>query len=161
MAASSRAFILRETRLRPVPGVDGVRLHLADEILPLWRAVQLETGDPDTPLPYWAFAWGGGLAMARYLGEHPEAVADRRVLDLGSGSGLAAIAAMRAGSSATVACDIDPLAVAAIPLNARANGVRLDVVRHDLLDDEPPPDVDVILATDNWYETGLARHVLP
>src|SRR6476646_10230423 len=153
MAASPRAFILRQTRLRPVPGVDGVRLHLADEILPLWHAVQLETGDPDTPLPYWAFAWGGGPAMARYLGERSEAVADRRVLDLGSGSGLAAIATMRARATHAVACDIAPFAVAAIPLNARANGVRLDVIRHDLLDEEPPPDVDVILAADTWYET--------
>src|SRR6476646_1897977 len=121
MAASPRAFILRQTRLRPVPGLDAIRLHLADEILPLWHAVQLETGDPDTPLPYWAFAWGGGLAMARYLGEHPEA-----------------IAAVQAGASEAVACDIDPIAVAAIPLNARANGVRLDVIRHDVLDEEPP-----------------------
>ena len=161
MAASSRAFILRETRLRPVPGVDAIRLHLADEVLPLWHAIQVETGDPDTALPYWAFAWGGGLAMARYLGEHPEAVADRRVLDVGSGSGLAAIAAMRAGASETVACDIDPYAIAAIPLNARANGVRLDTVRRDLLDEEPPSDIDVILAADTWYEAGLARRVLP
>ncbi len=161
MAASSRAFILRQTRLRPVPGLEAIRLYLADEILPLWHAVQLETRDPDTALPYWAFAWGGGLAMARYLGEHPEAVADRRVLDLGSGSGLAAIAAMRAGARSVVACDIDPLAVAAIPLNARANGVRLDVIRHDLLDEAPPDDIDVILAADTWYEAGLARRVLP
>jgi len=160
MAASPRAFILRQTRLRPVPGLDAIRLHLADEILPLWHAVQLETGDPDTALPYWAFAWGGGLAVARYLGEHPEAVADRRVLDLGSGSGLVAIAAMRAGASAVVACDIDPFAVAAIPLNARANGVRLDVIRRDLLD-EAPPDVDIVVAADTWYDAALAGRVLP
>jgi predicted nicotinamide N-methyase len=123
--------------------------------------VQLETGDPDTPVPYWAFAWGGGLAVARYLGEHPEAVADRRILDLGSGSGLGAIAAMRAGASGAVACDIDPFAVAAITLNAKANGVRLDVIRRDLLDGEAPRDVEVILAADTWYEAGLAGRVLP
>ena len=160
MAASSRSFILRQTRLRPVPGLEAIRLHLADEVLPLWHAVQLETGDPDTALPYWAFAWGGGQAVARYLGEHPEAVADRRVLDLGSGSGLAAIAAAQAGASEVVACDIDPFAAAAIPLNARANGVRLDVSRHDLLDEEPP-EVEVVIAADTWYEPGLARRVLP
>ena len=113
-----------------------------------------ETGDPDTPLPYWAFAWGGGLAMARYLGQHPEAAADRRVLDLGAGSGLAAIAAMRAGASSAVACDIDPFAVAAIPLNARANGVRLDATRRDLLDEGPPPDIDLILAADAGPSPG-------
>ena len=75
MSGSHRAFVLRQTRLRSVPGVDGLRLHLADEVLPLWRAVQLETGDADAGLPYWAFAWGGGLAIASYLADHPEAVA--------------------------------------------------------------------------------------
>ena len=72
MADSPRAFVLRNTRLRPVPGLAEIRLHLADEVLPLWRAVQLQTNDPDAPLPYWAFAWAGGLAICRYLGEHPD-----------------------------------------------------------------------------------------
>src|SRR5215211_7130609 len=98
MASSRRGFVLHHTRLRPVDGVEQIRLHLADEVLRLWRAVQVETGDPDAPLPYWAFAWGGGLAIARYLDEHPEAVAGRRVFDLASGSGLCAIAALRVGA---------------------------------------------------------------
>jgi predicted nicotinamide N-methyase len=160
MADSSRAFVLRHTRLRAVPGLEDVRLHLADEILPLWHAAQVETGDPDAALPYWAFAWGGGLAIGRYLRDHPEAVAGRRVFDLGSGSGLGAIAAMRAGAAMAVASDIDRFAVAAIPLNARANDVRVDNIRRDVLDDDPP-DADVILAADTWYEAGLARRVLP
>jgi predicted nicotinamide N-methyase len=160
MAASSRAFVLRHTHLRPVPGLEDVRLHLADEILPLWHAAQVETGDPDAALPYWAFAWGGGLAIGCYLRDHPETVAGRRVFDLGSGSGLGAIAAMRAGASMAVASDIDRFAVAAIPLNARANDVRVDSIRRDVLD-EDPPDADVILAADTWYEAGLARRVLP
>ncbi|HSL33341.1 MAG TPA: 50S ribosomal protein L11 methyltransferase [Candidatus Limnocylindrales bacterium] len=160
MAASPRAFVLRHTRLRPVPGIEGVRLHLADEVLPLWRAVQVETGDPDAPLPYWAFAWAGGLAIARYLRDHPEAVAGRRVFDVASGSGLCAIAAMRAGAASATGADIDPLSAAAMELNARANGSRLTVVSRDVLDDEPP-DADVVLAGDSWYESRLAERVLP
>jgi predicted nicotinamide N-methyase len=160
MAASPRAFVLRQTRLRPVPGLEEVRLHLADEVLPLWHAVQVETGDPDAALPYWAFAWSGGLAIGRYLREHPEAVAGRHVFDLASGSGLCAIAAMHAGARAVTCADIDAFAAAAIELNARANGRRVTVVRRDVLDDEPP-EVDVILAGDCWYEASLAERVLP
>ena len=143
-----------------MPGLETIRLHLADEALPLWHAVQLETGDPDTALPYWAFAWGGGLAVAHYLRDHPEAVAGRRVFDLASGSGLCAIAALQAGAVEATANDIDPFAEAAIRLNARANHVRVDVVRGDLLD-QGPPDADVILAGDCWYEASLAQRVTP
>jgi len=160
LAAASRAFVLRQTRLRPVPGLEEIRLHLADEVLPLWHAVQVESDDPDAALPYWAFAWGGGLAIAHYLREHPGVVAGRRVFDLASGSGLCAIAAMNAGADAVSASDIDPFAVAAIGLNARVNGHRIAVVRRDVLD-EPPPDVDVVLAGDCWYEARLADRVLP
>ncbi len=160
MAASPRAFILRHTRLRPVPGLEEIRLHLADEALPLWRAVQVEKDDLDTPVPYWAFAWGGGLAIGRYLRDHPEAVAGRRVFDLASGSGLDAIASMHAGAFEATGADIDPFAVAAITLNARANGRRVGTVRRDVLDDEPP-DVDIVLAGDCWYEGTLAERVLP
>jgi predicted nicotinamide N-methyase len=160
MAASPRAFVVRHTRLQPVPGLEEVRLHLADEVLPLWHAVQIETGDPDAALPYWAFAWAGGLAIGRYLREHPEAVAGRRVFDLASGSGLCAIAALRAGAAEAAGADIDAFAAAAMVVNARANGVRVSVVRRDVLDEEPP-DVDVILAGDCWYEASLAERVLP
>ena len=143
-----------------MPGLEEVRLHLADDALALWRAVQLETSNPDAPIPFWAFAWGGGLAIGRYLRDHPEAVAGRHVLDLGSGSGLCAIAAMRAGASAVVAVDVDPLAAVAIELNARANACRQTVVLRDILD-EPPPAADVVLAADCWYEAPLADRVLP
>ena len=143
-----------------MPGLEEIRLHLADEVLPLWRAVQIESDDPDAPLPYWAFAWGGGLAIARYLRDQPEAVAGGRVFDLASGSGLCAIAAMEAGAATVTASDIDPFAVAAIGLNARANRRRVAVVERDVLD-EPPPDADVVLAGDCWYEARLAERVLP
>jgi predicted nicotinamide N-methyase len=160
VAASLRAFVLRHTRLRPVPGLEEIRLYLADEALSLWRAVQLATDDPDAALPYWAFAWGGGLAIGRYLREHPEAVSGRRVFDLASGSGLCAIAASRAGASEVIAADIDGFAAAAIDVNARANGCRVAVVRRDVLDD-PPPDADIIVAGDCWYDAQLAERVLP
>jgi predicted nicotinamide N-methyase len=129
-------------------------------VLPLWRAVQLETDDPDAALPYWAFAWAGGLAIGRYLLEYPEAVAGLRVFDLASGSGLCAIAALRAGASIVTGADIDPFAAAAIDLNARANGHRITVVRRDVLD-EDTPEADVILAGDCWYDAQLAERVLP
>jgi predicted nicotinamide N-methyase len=160
LSASTRAFVLRHTTLRPVPGLEEIRLHLADDVLPLWRAVQIETHDPEAALPYWAFAWAGGLAIGRYLREHPEVVAGRRVFDLASGSGLCAIAAMRSGAAEATGADIDAFAAAAIELNARASGRRVGVVRRDVLDDEPP-DVDVILAGDCWYEASLAERVLP
>jgi predicted nicotinamide N-methyase len=143
-----------------VPGLEEIRLHLADDVLRLWRAVQLETGDPDAALPYWAFAWAGGLAIGRYLREHPVAVAGRRVFDLASGSGLCAIAAIRAGAAEATGADIDAFAAAAIGLNARANGQRVTDLHRDVLDDEPP-DVDVILAGDCWYEESLAARVMP
>jgi predicted nicotinamide N-methyase len=160
MAASSRAFILRHTRLRPVPGLEEIRLHLADDVLPLSHAIQIQTNDPDPAVPYWAFAWAGGLAIGRYLREHPEAVAGRRVFDLASGSGLCAITAMCAGAARSTGADIDVYAAAAIELNAHANHRRVNVVRRDVLDEEPP-DVDVILAGDCWYDARLAGRVLP
>jgi predicted nicotinamide N-methyase len=128
--------------------------------LPLWRAVQIETGDPDAALPFWAFAWAGGLAIGRYLRDHPETVAGRRVFDLASGSGLCAIAAMHAGASHAIGADIDPFAIAAIERNARANGHRVTIVGQDMLDDDAPA-VDVILAGDCFYDAALAERVGP
>ena len=157
----TRAFVLRHTRLIPVPGLEDIRLHLADEVLPLWRAVQLATDDPDAALPFWAFAWAGGLALSRFLGDNPAIVAGRRVFDLASGSGLCAIAAMRAGAAGATAADIDPRSAAAIALNAKANGTRVAVVQRDILDAPPPDDVDLILAGDCFYEAPLAARVLP
>jgi predicted nicotinamide N-methyase len=161
MAPRRRGFILHHTRLREVPGIEEIRLHLGDEILPLWHALQVETGDPDAPLPYWAFAWAGGLALARYIAEQPETVAGRRVFELATGSGLVAIAALRAGAAAVTATDVDPFSVEVAGLNARANRVRLDVVGRDVLGAPPPGDVDVVLAGDTWYEASLAERVLP
>lgn len=159
MATSARAFVTRHTHLRPVPGLERIRLHLADDVLTLWRATQVAARDPDAALPYWAFAWAGGLAIARYVADHPDVVVGRRVFDLGSGSGLCAIAAMQAGAAASTAAEVDGFAVAAIERNARANGCRVAIVRRDVLDEEPP-DVDVVLAGDCWYDARLAERVL-
>src|SRR2546430_17561920 len=114
MSTSARAFVRQHTRLQAVPTLAPIRLHLADDVLALWRATQLATRDPEAPLPYWAFAWAGGMAIARYLREHPEAVAGRRAVDLGSGSGPCAISAMRARASAATALHVDPFPPAAL-----------------------------------------------
>ncbi len=160
MTASPHAFVLRHTHLGPVLGLEEIRLHLADEVLPLWHALQIETDDLDTALPYWAFAWAGGLAIGQYLRENPDVVAGRRVFDLASGSGLCAIAALRAGAAESTGADIDAFAAAAIDINARANGRRVTIVHRDVLDEEPPA-VDVILAGDCFYDVNLAGRVLP
>jgi len=144
-----------------VAGHDGLRLHLANDLLAVWHATQLELADDEAPLPYWSAAWAGGLALASYLREQPQLAAGRRVLDFGSGSGLCAIAAMQAGAASVVAVDIDPFAVGAIQVNARANNVRVTALRRDLLGEPPPADVDIVLAADCWYEAGLAATVTP
>jgi predicted nicotinamide N-methyase len=112
--------------------------------------------------PFWAFAWAGGQALARYLLDHPEAVAGRRVIDVASGSGLVAIAAALAGAAAVTAYDIDPLAAAAIAVNAEANGVAVAAVCADVLSDQdlPAPGTDLVLVADAFYEQDLAAQVL-
>jgi predicted nicotinamide N-methyase len=154
-----RAFVRRHTRLRPVADVPGVRLHMADDVMTVMRLAGDELGQSDPPLPFWAFPWAGGLAVSRYLLEHPDEVADRHVLDLASGSGLCAIVAMRMGAASAQAVDIDPLAEAAVALNAHANGVRIGFSRHDILD-EPPPAADIVLAGDVCYEETMADRML-
>jgi predicted nicotinamide N-methyase len=155
-----RALVARHTRLQPVAGIAAIRLHLAEEVAPVWQATEAALGLAGAPIPYWAFAWAGGLALARFLEENPDEVAGRRVLDLATGSGLVAIAASLAGASAVTAADIDPFAEAAVGMNARANRVRIAFVSRDLLDGEPP-DVDVLLVADTWYESPLAERVMP
>jgi predicted nicotinamide N-methyase len=137
-----------------------VRLHLAHDAAAVWSATQNDDGRDAAPIPFWAFAWSGGLALARFLADHPDVVAGQHVLDFGTGSGLVAIVAARLGAASVVAADVDPFAETATELNAKANRVRLDFVRRDLLTDDPP-DVDVLLAGDTWYEGPLAERVLP
>ena len=149
-----RAFVTQHTTLRCPEVVPEVRLHLVEDLVALWKV----SGEDDPP-PFWAVAWLGGQALARYLLDHPDEVRGRRVLDLGSGSGLVAIAARLAGAADVVAVDIDPFCAAAIELNAACNGVVVDVVIDDLLR-RNPPDVDVVLAGDVWYERDMAAQVM-
>lgn len=142
-----------------MPGLPGIRLHLADDVVVTSHAAALELGQTDPGLPFWAFAWAGGLGIARYLIDHPDVVAGRRVLDVASGSGLCAIVAARVGAGSTRAVDIDPLAEAAIALNARVNGVRVSFARGDPLDSPPPP-CDVLLAGDVCYEQTMAGRMI-
>ena len=149
-----RSFIAANLPLAPVPGVPEIRLHKAGPTSGLRRlAAQDEAG---FGTPYWAYYWGGGLALARHLLDRPEAVAGRRVIDLGAGSGIVGIAAAMAGAAAVTAVEIDAYAAAAIALNAEANRVAVTVRVLDMLDDPPPP-ADLIAVGDLFYEAELAR----
>jgi predicted nicotinamide N-methyase len=156
--ADPRAFVQANTRLMPVPHVPELKLYMAHESVPLWQKTEEELGEMGLPPPYWAFAWAGGQALARYVLDHRDAVAGRRVLDLAAGSGLVAIAAARAGAAPVIAADIDALAEAAIALNAEANGVIVEIVIEDLLEQQPsrPRRYDVILVGDLFYERNTA-----
>lgn len=151
------AFIRRETRLLPVPFVPEISIHQADEATALWHRTEAEL---DTAaLPFWAFPWAGGQALARHILDHPEVVRGRRVLDFASGSGLVGIAAALAGAASVEAVDIDPLAGTAIALNAAANGVALAVVIDDLVGSPLPH--DVVLAGDVFYDRNWAERLSP
>jgi predicted nicotinamide N-methyase len=156
--ADPRAFIIANTRLTAVPHVPEILLHVADEPVPLWEKTEDELRQLGLPPPYWAFAWAGGQALARYVLERPDLVQAKRVLDLASGSGLVGIAAAKAGAVPVVAAEIDPFAQAAIALNMEANGVHLDVVAQDLLEHPAPlaARYDVILVGDFFYEDAPA-----
>lgn len=156
--AACASFVAANSTLRPVPQVPQISLHLASDAFIVWEAAEREAGESDQPPPFWAFAWPGGLALARYVLDNPEHVAGRTVLDLGSGSGLTAIAAAMAGASAVLASEPDPFAVAAIGLNAAANRVPI-AVTGDVLDGSGS-DAEVVLAADIWYERLLAQRAL-
>jgi predicted nicotinamide N-methyase len=149
------AFIRANTSLLAPPLVPEVTLHLAHEAVPLWQKTEDELGEMGLPPPFWAFAWAGGQALARYVLDHREIVAGKRILDLASGSGLVAIAAMKAGAASVLAADIDPFAVAAISLNAGLNDVVVAAMGADLLAD-PADDFDVILVGDLFYDKAIA-----
>ncbi|WP_068875670.1 MULTISPECIES: methyltransferase [unclassified Phenylobacterium] len=155
-----RGFIVEHTRLQHPPHTPELRLHLADEITPIWRLTEEALAEIGLPPPFWAFAWAGGQALARYLLDDPQVVAGRAVLDFASGSGLVAIAAKRAGAARVLAADIDPFCGAALELNAAANAVQIDFAGDDLLEAPPPSWAEVILAGDICYEKPLAERVM-
>jgi predicted nicotinamide N-methyase len=154
----AKALIRRNARPIAVPGLP-ITLWQADELAPIWQATQSDLDDQNLPPPFWAFAWAGGQAMARWIFEHPETVAGRRVLDLAAGSGLIAIAAALNGAEAAFANDIDVMCAAAVALNAELNQVDIGYCAEDLLGG-PPPDVDVVFAGDVFYEKAMAQRFL-
>ena len=154
-----RAFILDNTRPQAPPHTPELTLYLADEITPIWKLTEEALAEIGLPPPFWAFAWAGGQALARYILDHPESVAGKRVIDFASGSGLVAIAAMKAGAASVLAADIDVFCEAAIGLNAELNAVAVAFTEVNLLD-APPPAVEVLLAGDICYERPMAEAVM-
>jgi predicted nicotinamide N-methyase len=158
MMLDRRAFILQHTRLQRPPHTPEIQLWLADELEPIWRTSEEALQATGVEPPFWAFAWAGGQALARYLLDHPEEARRRRVLDFAAGSGIVGIAAMKAGAAEVLAADIEPFCEAAVALNAEANRVRLGFTGEDLLE-RPPPEVDLICAGDICYAWPLADRV--
>ena len=152
------AFVRANTLPMAPPLVPQIVLHLAAEVVPVWKKTEEELAQMGVPPPYWAFAWAGGQALARYILDNPAIVAGKRVLDIGSGSGLVGIAAAKAGARSVLAADIDVFALAAIALNAAANDVTLQITGEDMIDSPAP--FDVILVGDLFYERPLAERLL-
>ncbi len=149
-------FIQSNTAPQHPPLVPEIRLHLANEIVPLWRKTEEELAAEGVPPPYWAFAWAGGQALARYILDHGLNLPS--VLDFGSGSGLVAIAAAKAGAGHVLAADIDPFAAAAIAFNAAENGVAVSVTQDDVIGEDHG--WQAILIGDMCYERPLAERLL-
>jgi predicted nicotinamide N-methyase len=154
-----RDFVLAHTRPGRAPLVPELTLRLADGVLPLWELTERHLGTADTDPPFWAFAWAGGQALARYVLDRPAEVAGRTVLDLAAGCGIAGLAAARAGAASVLAADIGPFAGTAVAVNAAANGLDVAFTADDLLDTEPPA-VDVVLVGDACYERRMTARVL-
>ena len=151
-------FIKANAQLMAPPLVPEIKLYLASEVVPLWRATEEELAQIGVPPPYWAFAWAGGQALARYVLDHPEIVRGKQVLDIGAGSGLVGLAAIKAGAAHVLAADIDAFACAAIRLNAQANDCALAVTDEDKIGARGS--WDVILVGDLFYERPLAERLL-
>jgi predicted nicotinamide N-methyase len=158
--AGRRAFILANTRLQSPPHTPELSLHLADEITPIWRMTEEALEELGLPPPFWAFAWAGGQALARYIIDNPDEISGKRVIDFASGSGIVGLAAARSGAARVLAADIDGFCQAAISLNGEANGLAIEFTDQDLLDHPAPAWAEVILAADICYEKPLAERVM-
>jgi predicted nicotinamide N-methyase len=154
-------FVRAHTRAGRPPVVPEIALRVADDVVALWEALEEEHTGPGSEPPFWAAAWPGGQALARYVLDHPEVVAGRTVLDLGAGSGLVSVAAAMAGAARVIASEVDPYGRAATVVNAQDNGVGPFEVAGDLLDEAPDPAVDVVLAGDVCYDRVMTERVLP
>jgi predicted nicotinamide N-methyase len=155
-AVDPAGFVKANMRLRPVPSIPEISLYAAHPGSNLWR---LTGKDGEGPPPYWAYVWAGGAALARHFLDRPASVLGRRVLDLGAGGGIAGIAAMKAGAASAMAAEIDRNGLAAIGLNAEANGVTLEIIGGDLTRSDPPAGIDLVAVGDLFYAAGLARRV--
>ena len=151
------AFIRANTQLLAPPHTPEIRLHLATELVPIWQKTEEELAAIGVPPPFWAFAWAGGQALARYLLDHRDSVRGRLVLDFASGSGLSAIAAAKAGAAQVLATEIDPFAIAAIGLNAAVNGVAVEATLEDMIGRDEG--WDTVLAGDVCYEREMSARV--
>ena len=158
-SSAPEAFVNANTTVGSPPLVPEIRLHLATQVTPLWQATEESLARFGTPPPFWAFAWAGGQALARYILDHPDIVADKDVLDLASGSGMVAIAAAKAGARRVTAADIDPFAAAAIALNTALNEVTVGIETRDLLD-RGPAGWAVVTAGDVCYEEPMASRII-
>lgn len=158
MIADVPAFIRANTRVLAAPHVPEIRLHLADDAVALWEMTEEQLGEIGLPPPFWAFAWAGGQALARYVLDHPEIVAGKRVLDVASGCGLVAIAAMKAGAAHAAAVDIDAFAGHAALLNAELNGVTVEPRTADPVG--AAADAEIILIGDLFYDRDLAKRLI-
>lgn len=158
MISDIPAFIRENTRVLAPSHVPELKLYLADDAVSLWELTEEQLGELGLPPPFWAFAWAGGQALARYVLDNAEIVRGKSVLDVASGSGLVAIAAMKAGAASALAVDIDAFASHAAALNAELNGVRVETSDADPVG--RGTDVDVILVGDLFYDRDLAPRVL-
>ena len=158
-AADRAAFVRANTVIAAPPLAPELRLHLATQVTPIWQATEESLSRWGTPPPFWAFAWAGGQALARYILDHPETVSGKDVLDLASGSGMVAIAAAMAGARRVTAADIDPFAAAAIALNTALNGVAVSIETRDLLD-RGAAGWGVVTAGDVCYEEPMASRMI-
>lgn len=154
-APSLATFIGATTEIAHPPAVPEIRLHLAPDLTALWEHIETTYG-VGRPTPYWAAAWVGGQALARFLLDRPETVVDKSVFDFGTGGGQCAIAAMLAGAASVVACDSDPMARTAAGINAALNGVSVEIRKGDFLGRDLD-EFDVVLAADVWYERQFAE----
>ncbi len=152
-------FIRRETRIKPVPHAEEIRLHVADEAMALWQKTEDDLGALGLAPPFWAFAWAGGQGLARYLLDTPDLVRGKRVVDFACGSGLVGIAAMMAGAASCHAVDIDPFAAAATRMNAALNNVALSIETGDITQGAVPQ-ADLVICGDVFYDKHMADAVL-
>ena len=185
MTMDHAAFVRANTSVLSPPLVPEIKLHLAHEALPIWQKTEDELGEIGLPPPFWAFAWAGGQALARYILDTPSAVSGKRIIELASGSGMVGIAAMKVGAKSVLAADIDLFSVAAIEVNMLLNNKKatrhsreggnlcfslnadprlrgddeFEITSENLLTTNPP-DVDVILVGDLFYEKGVAERCL-